>query len=282
MRSEMARWAGAHLVAMVLAAQALAAPSVRVVDVPRRLHPDRAEAMLRRSFPGLRVISTGAGELVLSADDPGLPEAAASMLEALDRPPQAVVVELHRRGAAATRDRTVDLGVGLGGATRRSTLRRVESTSRSSGVRHLRLEEGGRASIFLGEEVPFVAQSGPFTQVVGTRSAGRSLDLSLLRVIPGKGAQLELSGETSAFAAPTPAGPTIQREALRTSFFAPFGQPVPLGGAAGQGGSRVGGFDAGGEVTDGRRGPGRVGGGVTRTGTVRDLGYTVVVRPASP
>lgn len=256
-------------------------PEVRVVEVPGRLHPDRAEALVRSSFPGLRVIPTGHGELVLSGP-PGLPAAAAALLEQLDRPARSVVVELHRRSATGFSERTVDLGVGLGGATRPSTLRRTESTSRGAGVRHLRLEEGGSGSIFLGEEVPFVASSGPFHQTVATRSAGRSMELRLLRVVPGKGARLELAGETSAFGPSTPAGPTIQREALRTSFFAPFHTPVPLGGASGQEDSRSGGTAADVQVTDGRRGPGRAGGGRTRTGTGRDLGYTVIVRPAEP
>lgn len=273
-------WLGL-VVALVAAGAAWAVPEVRVLEVPRRLHPDRAEEMLRRTFPGLQVISTGAGELVVSGA-PGLPAAAEALIQKLDRPPQAVVVELHRRAATQLQERVVDVGVGLDGARRPSTFRRVDSSSRGQGVRHLRLEEGGSASIFLGEEVPFVTQSGPFTQSVGTLSAGRSLELRLLRVTPGQGAQLELAGETSAFGAGTPAGPSIQREALRTSFFAPFGQPVPLGGAAGQETGRVRSVDAEAQVTDGRRGPARFGGGTTRAGGLRDLGYTVIVRPATP
>jgi hypothetical protein len=237
--------------------------------------------MVKQAFPGLRVIPTGSGELVLSGT-PGLPAAAEALLKKLDRPAQAVVVELHRRAASGLREKVVDVGVGFNGARRPTTLQRIQSSSRGSGVRHIRLEEGGSASIFLGEEVPFVTQSGPFTQAVGTRSAGRSMELRLLRVIPGKGARLELGGETSSFGASTPAGPTIQREALRTSFYAPFHTPVPLGGASGRDGARTRGVDADGDVVDGRRGPARVGGGTTRTGVVRDLGYTVVVRPADP
>lgn len=231
---------------LLLAASALARDfDVRVVEPPGRLGEASTTRVLQGSVPGISVVPTGSGELVLSGSRSAL-DAAMRLLQKLDRPAREVVVEVRRTGSET---RVVDerrLGVGLGGAESPTVLSRTRGTSRSSGGRTLRLQEGGKASLFVGDQVPF--RTGAFGE---TRfiDAGASVELSLVRVDPGEGALLEVAAGDGGLGASTAAGPVIRRERVGTRVFARFGVPTLIGGYDASGGDILGGAQAQGSLT---------------------------------
>lgn len=267
----------------------LRAQVVELVDPPARLGETGAARMLADALPGVRVTPTGTGELVLSGSRE-LVDAAVALLARLDRPAREVMVELVRGAASLDQGGESTFVVNAGRSRVPSTFTRTSGRARSSGQQGIRLQEGGTGTLFVGGEVPY--SSGGLLNETRYLSAGQGLRLRLLRVDPGRGALLELEGENDGFGAPGPAGPTIARERVGTTVYAPFGVPtlVATHGSDVASGQATGFARGGLTVTEERVGPGgtrtvtrtpldgAVGVGRSRIRQAGGLTYTVVVR----
>ncbi len=216
----------------VSAARAQPGQSIRVLPLPGRVPESQGESLVRRTFPGIHVVPTGTGELVVRGT-PSLLDQAEGLLRQLDRPARTLIVELKRIGQATQRSR----GFSVDPQTSRSrrSIRYDQSTSRSSnsGTQSLRLQEGSSGSFFLGSDVAVPGSPGLLGAPVSFRAVGRSLQVRLVRVDPGKGALLEIGAENSSLGPSSPAGPTFQRDSVGTKLYVPMNQSVALGGADG-------------------------------------------------
>lgn len=270
----------------------------RVRIPPERLGTARTEELLERTFPGMQVIPTKAGELVLSGQ-PSVLDQAEALLRKIDRPVLEVVVELHRGAVDLERAREGRLALNGGGSRVPSTARRTRSRGRSGGTQSLRVREGSTARFFIGSEVAYPVLDGLGTRVQRV-SAGKELVVELVRVDPGKGVLLGYRIENSRLGAPTPAGPTVHRERIAsTRTYLPFGRPVPIGGLSGGETSSLGGPSLSGRVglveelrrmPDGSTRPtgrfrrlpleGALSAGRSRSSRVGRTGYSLSVRPA--
>lgn len=227
--------------------QLFAGEPPRVEVVPSSSHlGNRAAEVLRQSFPEVRVVDTGSGEVVLLGKSNAVDQALA-LIQKLDRPAREVLVELHRGGHEALSSSQRSLGVGWNRPAPPSEFSKMRSRSRSTGVRTLRLREGSSASLSSGVQVP-VRVSGPLGPQVHFVDASDRLQVRLVRVDPERGALLELVAGSARLGPSTPGGPTVVQDRVVTSTFAPFDRLVYLGGSTGETQGRSRSHSGGGQV----------------------------------
>lgn len=225
---------------------------VDVIELGGSLSADDGAALLRSMRPGLTVrVVPGGGRLLVSGEEEDLAWAR-RVLNRLDRPARQYRVRLELRRTTVDVDAMRRLGVtftGGGGPLVRLGRRRDATVrladlvggGRSRAAQTLSLREGARASVFVGDDVPFVAAStvaGGTVTNVRTLSAGRRLVIRAIRPSGDDAVEIGLSFEDTAVIS-TSAGPATSGLRSETVLAVPLGRAVVLCSLEGSRSSRV-------------------------------------------